>query len=258
MITKYDFNRLPEFDALFIRETTMVNNHTYRFSRKAFAEGLIVIDDPISILRCTNKVYLAELLIHNKISIPKTLIIHKDNKQEVLSYLGLPCVLKKPDSAFSIGVVKVKTEEELEKQLNEMLASSDLVIGQEFLFTDYDWRIGILNNELIYACKYHMAKGHWQIYDWSDENEENYGRVECIPLNQVPEKVKQISLKTSNLIGNGLYGVDVKYKDDMAYIIEINDNPSLDANYEDRLLGDQLYDQIMGEFKRRLDLSKHK
>ncbi len=45
---------------LFIRETTYVDHHSFRFSRRAEAEGLVVIDDPQSILRCTNKVFLAE------------------------------------------------------------------------------------------------------------------------------------------------------------------------------------------------------
>ena len=38
-ITRSDIGRLPEFDALFIRDTTFVNHYTYRFSRRAFAEG---------------------------------------------------------------------------------------------------------------------------------------------------------------------------------------------------------------------------
>ena len=62
LITATISRRLAEFDALFIRETTSVNHHTYRFARRAAAEGLVVIDDPESIVRCTNKVYLAELL----------------------------------------------------------------------------------------------------------------------------------------------------------------------------------------------------
>ena len=62
LITRDDYGRLAEFDALFIRETTYVNHHTYRFARRAASEGLVVIDDPVSIVRCTNKVYLAELL----------------------------------------------------------------------------------------------------------------------------------------------------------------------------------------------------
>ncbi|MCA9206447.1 MAG: RimK-like ATPgrasp N-terminal domain-containing protein, partial [Planctomycetales bacterium] len=41
MITRDDYGRLAEFDALFIRETTQVNHHTYRFSRRAAGEGLV-------------------------------------------------------------------------------------------------------------------------------------------------------------------------------------------------------------------------
>ncbi|MHC2991636.1 glutathione synthase, partial [Pontibacter sp. HJ8] len=88
LITKDDYRRLAEFDALFIRETTSVNHHTYKFARKAYADGMVVIDDPVSILRCTNKVYLAELLTKAKVPIPKTMIIHKDNRGQVEAELG--------------------------------------------------------------------------------------------------------------------------------------------------------------------------
>src|SRR5205823_888851 len=53
IIDRDDYSRLGEFDALFIRETTAVNHHTFRFARRAAAEGLVIIDDPESILRCT-------------------------------------------------------------------------------------------------------------------------------------------------------------------------------------------------------------
>ena len=62
LITHRDAGRLAEFDALFIRETTRLDHHTYRMAKKAEHEGLVVIDDPQSILRCTNKIYLHALL----------------------------------------------------------------------------------------------------------------------------------------------------------------------------------------------------
>ena len=68
IISKDEGNRLAEFDALFIRETTGVNHYTFRMAQRARADGLVVIDDPDSILKCTNKVYLAELLNHFKSS----------------------------------------------------------------------------------------------------------------------------------------------------------------------------------------------
>ena len=62
LITKDDYSTLSSYDALFIRETTAVNHHTFRFAQRAKAEGLVVVDDPESIIKCSNKVYLAELL----------------------------------------------------------------------------------------------------------------------------------------------------------------------------------------------------
>ena len=110
IITKDDYGSVAEFDALFIRETTSVNHHTYRFARRAQAEGLVVIDDPSSILKCTNKVYLAELLSRYRIAAPKTRVISKDNYYAVATELGMPIILKQPDSAFSQGVIKVEDD----------------------------------------------------------------------------------------------------------------------------------------------------
>ncbi|WP_347159175.1 RimK family protein [Pontibacter chitinilyticus] len=257
LITKDDYRRLPEFDALFIRETTAVNHHTYRFSRKAFADGLVVIDDPESILRCTNKVYLAELLAKAKVPIPKTMIIHKDNRDQVEALLGLPCVLKKPDSSFSLGVVKAKDKRSLEKELDKMLQDSELIIGQEYTPTAYDWRIGILDKQPLYACKYFMAKGHWQIYNWSGKKQDEEGDAEQVPFEQVPFHVLHTALKAANLIGDGLYGVDLKDIDGKAYVIEVNDNPSIDAGCEDKILKKELYTSIMRSIKRRIDNHKN-
>lgn len=253
LITKDDFGRLGEFDALFLRETTAVNHHTYRFARRAQREGMAVMDDPDSILKCANKVYLAELLKLHKIPTPKTMVVHHDNKNEVIAELGLPCVLKLPDSSFSQGVSKAKTAAEYQAKINALLAESDLVIAQEYLPSDYDWRIGVLENKVIFACKYYMAKDHWQIYNWSSQQKADIeGNFETLPINEVPEAVIALALKATKLIGDGLYGVDIKVSDDRAVIIEINDNPNVDHGVEDRLAGDELYTQIIASLKRRI------
>ena len=90
LITRADYGRLAEFDALFIRETTALDHHTYRFARKAEAEGMPVIDDPRSILKCTNKIYLAELLQANNVPCPRTLILDRRRIGRVERELGFP------------------------------------------------------------------------------------------------------------------------------------------------------------------------
>ncbi len=252
-ITKDDYGSLVEYDGLFIRCTTAVNEFSYRFSRRAQTEGMVVIDDPESILRCTNKVYLAELLERHKVPTPKTVIIHRDNVEEVVAKLGLPVILKQPDSSFSQGVVKASTAAEYKEKVSKLLEKSDLLIAQEFLPTDFDWRIGIVDGQPLYACKYFMAPAHWQIYNHSKSGDDALGNVETMPVELAPRKVVRTALKAAELIGEGLYGVDLKVARDEVFVIEVNDNPSIDCGIEDEVIRKQLYHRVMHTFLTRLE-----
>ncbi|BAH75751.1 RimK family protein [Solidesulfovibrio magneticus] len=256
IITREDSNRLSEFDALFIRETTNVDHHTYRMARKAAAEGLVVIDDPESILRCSNKVYLAEVLSRLKIPAPRTVIAHCKNIDHILEELPLPCVLKQPDSAFSQGVVLVRESDALMQEAKRLLSKSDLVIAQEYLPSEYDWRIGVLDKRPLFACKYYMASGHWQILRKGKSGKDVYGRVETLPVAKAPKKVVNTALKAAAAIGDGLYGVDLKQVGDKVYVIEVNDNPNIDAGFEDEVLQDELYLRVVEVFLKRIERRK--
>jgi glutathione synthase/RimK-type ligase-like ATP-grasp enzyme len=255
-IGPHDIMRLPEFDGLFIRETTAIDHHTYRFAKKAEAESMVVLDDPTSILRCTNKVYLAKLFEIHQVPTPATAILQRDHPEQleqVINQLGLPLVIKIPDGSFSRGVVKVKTAEELHQQAAELFKQSSLILAQEFLYTEFDWRIGVLNNKAIYACRYYMVKNHWQIYRHGNNQRTASGGFETLPTFEVPKYILQAALKATKPIGNGLYGVDVKEANGKGYVIEVNDNPSIDSGVEDKYLGPELYTLIMQEFIQRIE-----
>src|SRR5690606_12006569 len=130
-ITKKDLPRLAGFDALFIRETTSIDNHTYRFARRAMQEGMPVIDDPISMIRCTNKIYLHELMTANGIAVPPTVILAgQQDLQRAAEALGFPMVLKVPDSSFSRGVKKVNDAAELQALFREWSEDTELLLAQ--------------------------------------------------------------------------------------------------------------------------------
>jgi glutathione synthase/RimK-type ligase-like ATP-grasp enzyme len=253
LITRADLNRLPEFDALFIRDTTFVNHYTYRFSRRALAEGLVVIDDPESILKCSNKVYLAELLDRHGIPTPKTLLVHRDNVDRIIPALGLPCVLKQPDSSFSLGVLKAESEDDLLAKVLGLLEKSELIVAQEYLPTPFDWRVGILDRRPLFAAKYFMAPGHWQIVKHGAAKQDYIeGPTIAVPVSEVPKKVMTLGLRAAKLIGDGFYGVDIKEISNRCYVIEVNDNPNVDAGNEDGVLGDALYRSVIDLFVRRI------
>ena len=246
-----DIGRLPEFDALFIRTSTNVGHYTYEFARRAAALGMPVIDDPDSIVRCTNKVYLHELMKRHGVPTPNTLMVHRDNLDQVIPTLGLPCILKQPDSGFGLGVVKIGSEAELRSKAARLLEKSELLVAQEWLPTDFDWRVGVFDGRPLFAAKYGMAPGHWQIIKREGE-ERVEGETIALAIGEVPAIVIETAVRGANLIGRGLYGVDLKQVGEQCYLIEVNDNPNLDAGNEDQILGDALYREILGVFARRI------
>jgi len=253
LIGREDYGHIAEYDALFIRETTSVNHHTYRFASRAAAEGLVVIDDPESIVRCTNKVYQAELFDKHDIPSPKTLIVHRDNAGDVGALLGFPVVLKRPDSSFSAGVKKAGDEVELAALLADFFRTSELVVAQEFMPSTFDWRVGVLDGKALYVAKYYMARGHWQIQQAKDEKRRVYGKSETLPVAEAPSEVIELAVRAAGLIGRGLYGVDIKETPRGLMVMEINDNPSIEAGCEDAVLKDSLYSTIMQSFYDRIE-----
>lgn len=257
LITKEDYGRIAEFDALFIRETTNVNHHTFRFARRAAAEGLVVIDDPQSILNCTNKVFLAELMERYDIPIPKTLVIDKDNVDKVTQELSYPFILKQPDGSFSQGVIKINNADEFDQQKSVLFKKSELLIAQEYMPTDFDWRVGVLDRQPLFVAKYYMAKNHWQIYNHKSDRSRT-GNAETIAVEDAPKQVIQTALRAANLIGKGFYGVDLKQVKNKCYVIEVNDNPNVDHGVEDHVLHDELYHKIMLSILQRIEKKKQR
>lgn len=255
LITKADFSSLLEFDAIFIRETTAINSHTFRFASKAELEDIPCIDDTNSIIKCCNKVFLNELMKESKVDTPKTIVLDRSNLALIARDLDYPVVIKIPDGSFSIGTEKVNNIEEFKTKSTEMLKKSDVILCQEFLESQFDWRIGILNHEPLFAIKYFMAKDHWQVYNHSaKDSDDRSGDSKCYDLKDVPEEVLQLAKKATKPIGNGLYGVDIKQlKNGRVVLIEVNDNPNIDHGIEDQFLGDELYKKILEHFVRLIE-----
>lgn len=253
-ITRRDLAKLANYDALFIRETTSISNHTYRFARRAQQEGMPVIDDPLSMIRCTNKVYLNELMTYNKVPVPPTVMIAGLSDLETAAQtLGFPLVLKIPDSAFSRGVKKASNFAELKALATEWLEDSDLLIAQKFIPTEYDWRVGVLGGQPLFAVHYLMAKKHWQIVNHKANGKPDQGGIRTFTLKQAPAHVVETAVKAARCIGDGLYGVDLKETKDGIFVIEVNDNPNLDHGCEDTGEKDEVWTRLTQWFLDRLE-----
>jgi len=253
-ITKRQLAELAEFDGLFIRETTSIDNHTYRFARRAWQEGMPVIDDPISMIRCTNKVFLMELLGQNQVPTPPTVIVAEETSPtKAIDELGLPLVVKIPDGSFSRGVHKIETPEAFKRVCDELFEETDLLLAQKFLPTEFDWRVGVLAGEPLFVCQYRMARGHWQTVKYRPDGSSREGGFRAFDLDQAPREVIDIAVRAARPIGDGLYGVDLKQTDRGIVVMEVNDNPNLEHGIEDVVGKDEIWVRLLKWFIERFE-----
>jgi glutathione synthase/RimK-type ligase-like ATP-grasp enzyme len=254
IITKRQLSELAEFDALFIRSTTSIDNYTYRFARRALQEGMPVIDDPVSMIRCTNKVYLKELLEAQGVPIPPTVMLaEKEDLDRAAAVLGWPMVVKIPDGSFSRGVHKVETRARLKELTDTLFEDTDLLLAQKYMPTRFDWRIGVLEGEPLFVCQYHMAQGHWQIIKHGPNGDRSEGTFQTVAVQDAPPDILSAALRAARAIGSGLYGVDLKETPEGVFVIEVNDNPNLEHGVEDQIGKDEIWTRIIQWFVKRIN-----
>jgi glutathione synthase/RimK-type ligase-like ATP-grasp enzyme len=246
-IYKEHISQINEYDALFIRATTDPGNAAYIVSRLAEQNGLKVIDDPHSIRTCSNKAILHDIFLKNKIPSPRSLLFMGDYSREALdtvfTTLGFPVIIKTPYTRFSSHVEKAEGEGEFIKISRHLLRKSRVLVLQEYVQSDFDWRVGILKNEILYLCKYCIPSGGWKVK--SKINGRNvWGDTIAVPRDSICPELKDLCISLSKCVGDGLYGLDVKEMNDGYKVIEINDNPSIYAGYEDKVDTD-IYEKII-------------
>jgi len=245
-----DIEKIPKYNAVFIRATTDPLYTAYIVSKTAWELGLKVIDDPESIKICANKIH--QYALFEKFNVPyiPTVFLNKDELHhkkitDIFEDLGKPVVIKAPYTSFSRFVEKAACETSFREAAKRFFKKSDVLAVQRFMPTAFDWRVGVLNDEVLYVCKYMIPKGKWKhgaklrgkpTFIW--------GRTVSLKKQNSPVRLREVALKACRVVGKGLYGVDIKEVDGGYSVVEVNDNPSIYAGYED-LRDKDLYAKII-------------
>lgn len=242
-----EIKRVLKSDGLFIRHNTDPMNMAFVAAKMASLHNIPVIDDPNSIRICADKVNMYYHLQKSDVPIPRTEFLSKkdltaDTGKMLFDRWGTPLVLKEPGTSFSARVEKAKDVAEFLKTGRRFIKMSDWIVAQEFINSRYDWRIGVLDGQLLYACKYIIPPDTFKIQA-SVNGHLVYCQTESVPTEKIPAAVLETGLKAARSIGNGLYGVDLKECEEKVYVIEVNDNPSLESG-EDTCYPD-IYERIV-------------
>jgi len=187
---------IDKFDSVFIRATTDPLFTSYVVSRLAEEMGKKVIDDSESIRVCSNKVALYYRLKKNSIPIPKTIPFFGDfeNLESYANKLGFPLVVKAPNSRFSLYVEKANNYDELVKITKRFMRRSKALILQEYMPTAFDWRVGVLEGESIYACKYFMTQ-RWMEGEGQHRRKKGLGKSKSRKSRKLTKKAQKNSRK---------------------------------------------------------------
>jgi len=245
-----NLSEIPKYDAVFIRATTDPLYTAYIVSKTSWELGLKVVDDPKSIQICGNKIHLYALF--EKYNIPRipTILLNKDELHhkrvlEVFEIFGRPVVVKAPYTSFSRYVEKVACETSFREIAKRFFRKSDVLVVQKFMPTSFDWRVGVLNGEVLYVCKYMVPKGRWK-HGAKRKGKPSFvwGRTISLKRENAPAQLKETALKACEVVGRGLYGVDIKEINGNYIVVEANDNPSIYAGYED-LRDRDIYNKII-------------
>jgi len=113
---------------------------------------------------------------------------------------------------------------------------------QQYIPSDYDWRVIVLSGKVLAIVKYVFAQNTWRIMDRAEDGE--LSKVVGVRIQEANDGLISVALAASNAIGKGLYGVDIKEVDGTYYVIEVNDNPNIDSGNEDQASPD-IYKNIV-------------
>lgn len=243
-------SEIPKYDSVFIRATTDPLYTAYVVSKTAWELGLKVVDDPVSIRICANKIHQYRLF--EKLDVPHipTMFLNKDefhHRQiaEIFKLFGKPVVIKAPYTSFSKYVEKASCETSFREVAKRFFRRSDYIVVQKFMPSRFDWRVGVLNGEVLYVCKYMMPKGKWK-HGVKRRGKPSFiwGRTVTLKRDNAPKRLKEAALKACSVVGRGLYGVDIKEISDEYVVVEVNDNPSIYKGQED-LRDKDVYEKII-------------
>ena len=78
--------------------------------------------------------------------------LHHKKISDIFDELGKPVVIKAPYTSFSRYVEKAACETSFRDVAKRFFKKSDVLAIQKFTPTAFDWRVGVLNNDILYVA----------------------------------------------------------------------------------------------------------
>lgn len=163
-----------------------------------------------------NKKIFREVMMANKLLMPK--LVTK-----------VPCVVKPVNGGSSVGVTIVKSQNELEKAVNEAKKYDSEIIIEEYI-EGVEVSCGMLGNEVLPVIEIIPKK---DFFDYEAKYTKGMSDEICPARlsEEITKMVQEETMKVFKMIGGRGYSrVDYIIKNDKTYLLEINTLPGLTSN----------------------------
>jgi len=189
------------------------------------------------------------------VSVPKTLFVTREkileDKEKIISMLGLPLIAKDTQTQGNKGVYVIKKKEDFSELLNlkkERLSGTPIqFLLQEFINIDKEYRLLVLKDKVVSIHKkdkrsYDKLAVDYEVHDLP---------IEFVDLKTVPDSLKEAAVKAAQALNVEIGGVDglLTKEGGKPVILEVNRGPGIE--YDTKKSPEM--DEIAKFFKRELE-----
>ncbi|MBI5755014.1 RimK family alpha-L-glutamate ligase [Candidatus Peregrinibacteria bacterium] len=219
----YDGQHFPHYDVMIPRVRLLKDIEL----RTAVVKQLQLMKVPMfnrysSICRAKNKLRTLQILDHEDIPIPKTLVVHGPEYVDdaVKKVGGLPVILKSTAGSYGAGVVIAESKRAVHSALDALIASSwnNLILIQEYVkeARGSDTRVFVVSGKVIGAMRRQAKRGEFR------SNMELGGDAVAVSPSS---EMTDIALQATKALNLQVAGVDIIQTKRGPAVMEVNANP---------------------------------
>jgi ribosomal protein S6--L-glutamate ligase len=221
---RYHGEELPYYDAVIPRIGASITFYGTAIVRQFEMMGTFCVNESVAISRSRDKLRSLQLLSRKDIGLPRTSFANKpDNIKDLIKNVGgTPVVIKLLEGTQGIGVVLGETAKAAESVIEAFMGLKTNILVQEFIEEagGADIRCFVVGNKVVAAMKRQGAEGEFR---------SNLHRGGSAKLVRLSKDERATAVKSANVMGLNVCGVDILQSKNGPVIMEVNSSPGLEG-----------------------------
>jgi len=220
LVWYYKKEKVTKWPDLIIDRLGKTAKHFYKelFRTYCDMQRIRMVPTTQGMRRARDKLLTHMILAQKKIKSPEIALVKPGVKFD--KKMKFPLILKNRFRSLGIGIYLVNSKEQIEGIIGRTRYTEFFV--QEYIEESkgVDIRVLMAGNKIVGAYKRTNTKSY-------KSNMAKGGKAEIIPIEDIPKKLKKLSIKISKAFRLDIIGIDFLIKGSDYLVLEVNHNPGL-------------------------------